>query len=201
MQTRIVKTQYEVLYTDYFFVNAPKLFERCKWYGESRKKNGFNLESFDHDWNRYYFGGRRLALAAELRQGPVGIEGEFELAIPAAKEDVDTFGYSISKGELDRWDFLRLSAVPEGDHKISLVLSFARNSFFDRAQDVIQKFDSKLIDKEEEAITGSFGLQGAWDGLWRILKRTLEAERADQSLDDLRQRVRRLIPLSEPSSE
>jgi len=187
MQTRIVKTQYEVLYTDYFFVNAPKLFERCKWYGESRKK--------------YYFGARRLALAAELRQGPVGIEGEFELAIPAAKEDVDTFGYSISKGELDRWDFLRLSAVPEGDHKISLVLSFARNSFFDRAQDVIQKFDSKLIDKEEEAITGSFGLQGAWDGLWRILKRTLEAERADQSLDDLRQRVRRLIPLSEPSSE
>lgn len=188
MKIEIRQEQHEVLYTDYFFVSAPKLFKNCEVYGDGHDEKNFNLESFDRDWSPYYFGSRRLALAASLWQGPVGIEGELELAVPPAKKSLDTFGYSISEGELDRWDFLRLSALPAGEGKVHFLLSFARMTFFDRPEDVIHKFDFRLVDQERDLVIGALGLRQGWEGLWNIFVQALDAEYADQSLDQLRQR-------------
>ncbi len=174
----IAMNENEVLTTEPFSVSINKLFQHDPFYSKSE-----NLASLEGYMGHYCTQSGRLVLEGEFWLGSVGIEGNITLIVPPAKKDIELLGYSVNKGEIDRWVFLTCLTIPENDGNVSIRLAYARNTFFDRPEDVVVKIDSKMIGDEVERITRwcidqdkDESIEEAWNGLWRIFERILEAQ-------------------------
>lgn len=174
----IVMNKIEVLTTGPFSVSINKLFQHDPFYSKSE-----NLPSLEQDMGYYCTQSGRLELEGEFWLGSVGIEGNITLIVPPAKEDIEALGYSVNKGERDRWNFLTCLTIPENDGNVSIRLAYARSTFFERPEDVVVNIDSTMIGSEVECITrwcidqdNDESIQEAWNGLWRLFERILDAQ-------------------------
>jgi hypothetical protein len=178
-----------VLRTGVFFLDAIKLFSKDSIYFNSGNPTPTEITDFYKDWGRYFVGSQKFGISAEFWMGAVGIEGNLNLLIPPAKKDIDILGYSRGKGEWDWWGFLSCITVPEGNYTTSLIISFMHESYFDRSQDIINNFKCDAADDPSllatHFSTDTSSIEDAWGELWKIFKKDLSAEVANESFNGL----------------